>query len=106
MKLSQLAEQQIKKAELNGSFDNLKGVGKPLPHAGDRDIGAAAGFRIMAEAGAVPEEITLRKAVSAQAKILRETTDPDARKEEMARLADLQMRLAIAEDARRKFLSD
>ncbi len=103
MKFSDLAERQIRKAQAEGQFDTLAGAGKPLPAAGDGDAAEAAGFRIMAEAGALPLEIELRKAVALQMTLLQATTDPDARKVEMARLADLQLRLAIQQEARRKF---
>jgi hypothetical protein len=66
--------------------------------------GEAVGFRIMAEAGVLPEEIVLKKQVIAQAAHLATLTDPDARKAAMAELARLQMRQAMAEEARRAFL--
>ncbi len=103
MKIHKRAEEQIKRAQLKGELDNLKGAGKPLPARGDGDLAEAAGFRIMAEAGAVPEEIRLRNEVEAQLKRLQSITDPDQRKTEMSILADLQMRLGIQEEARRKF---
>ncbi len=102
MKTSKLAEQQIRKAQAEGKLDNLKGAGKPLKRESG-DTADAAGYRIMAEAGALPEEIQLRKAVEAQLAHLQTLTDPAERKTAMAKLADLQMRLSIAEEARRKF---
>lgn len=105
MKFSTLAERQILKAQAEGQFENLKGAGKPLKSGGAGHFVEEAGFRIMAEAGAIPEEVHLRKAIEAQTRVLRETTDPTARKEEMSKLADLQMRLAIQEEARRKYFS-
>jgi hypothetical protein len=102
MKTSKLAEQQIRKARAEGQLDNLKGAGKPLKRESG-DTADAAGYRIMAEAGVVPEEIRLRKAVDAQLAHLQTLTDPDERKAAMAELADLQMRLSIAQEARRKF---
>ncbi len=105
MKWTQLSERQILKAQAEGQLDHLKGVCKALPPAGDGDAAESAGFRIMAEAGALPREIELRKAVAAQAKVLAATTDPADRKREMAHLARLQLDLAIEEEARRKFYS-
>ena len=58
----------------------------------------------MAEAGVVPEEITLKKQIAAQKAHLATVHEPKARKAEMKILADLEMRLAIAEEARRKFI--
>ncbi len=105
--LSRLAERQIQKARLKGQLDHLSGEGKPLPERpGDAFIspGDAVGFRIMAEAGVLPEEITLKKQVAAQRAHLATLTDELARKAAMAELARLEMRQAIAEEARRKFL--
>jgi len=105
--LSRLAERQIQKARLNGQLQGLEGEGKPLPdRPGDAFIspGDAVGFRIMAEAGVLPEEIILKKQVIAQRAHLATLMDTAARKAVMAKLADLEMRQAIAEESRRKFL--
>ena len=105
--LSRLAERQIQKARLKGQLQGLEGEGKPLPdRPGDAFVspGDAIGFRIMAEAGGLPEEITLKKQVIAQRAALATLTDESDRKAAMARLAELEMRLAIAEESRRKFL--
>ena len=105
--LSQLAERQIQKTRLKGELQGLEGEGKPLPdRPGDAFVspGDAVGFRMMAEAGVLPEEIALKKAVLAQRARLAALTDADQRKAAMAELAQLEMRQAIAEEARRKFL--
>ncbi|KMW58398.1 hypothetical protein AIOL_003371 [Candidatus Rhodobacter oscarellae] len=102
----QLTEAQIKKAEAEGKLSGLAGEGEPLPYRpGDAyiDPGDAVGHRIMAEAGALPEEITLKKQVAA-AKDAYATASEADRKAAMARLADLELKLAIAQEARRKFL--
>ena len=107
--LSRLAERQILKTKLQGGLQGLAGEGKPLPdRPGDAFVSAgdAVGFRIMAQAGVLPEEITLKKQVAAQAAHLATLTDPAAQKEAMAKLADLQMRQSMAEEARRRFLRD
>ena len=102
-----LTERQIAKARANGELSGLKGEGAPLPdRPGDAFIspGDAVGFRIMAEAGVLPEEIILKKAAAAVRLTLASLTGADARKTLMADLADLEMRQAIAEEARRTFL--
>lgn len=106
-RLNALIERQIQKARLEGKLSGLEGEGKPLPERpGDAFVGAAeaAGFRIMAEAGVVPEEISLKKQAEVQRVHLATLSDPDARKAAMAELARLEMRRAIAEEARRKFM--
>ena len=105
--LSRLAERQIQKARLKGQLQGFEGEGKPLPdRPGDAHVspGDAIGFRIMAEAGVLPEEIELKKQVAAQRAHLASLTDAAERKAAMAVLAQLEMRQAIAEEARRKFL--
>ena len=105
--LSRLAERQIQKARLKGQLQGLKGEGKPLPdRPGDAFVspGDAVGFRIMAEAGVLPEEITLKKKVLVQRAHLATLTDEAERKAAMAELARLEMLQAIAEEARRTFL--
>ncbi|MGH1445758.1 MAG: DnaJ family domain-containing protein [Cognatishimia sp.] len=103
MTFSKLSEYQIRKAEAEGQFDDLKGAGKPLGRADDGDFAENVGFRIMAEAGALPKEVELKLEEEAQLKVLAGTTGAAARKEEMRKLADVQMRRAIQEEARRKY---
>ena len=102
-----LIERQIRKAEAEGKLSGLAGEGKPLPdRPGDALIDAAdaAGFRIMAEAGALPEEIRLKAQLDEARAAWAAETDEAKRKPLMARVADLQMRYEIAREARRKFL--
>lgn len=104
---SRLAEAQIRKAEAEGQLRGLAGEGKPLPmRPGDAlvDAGDAVGFRIMAEAGALPKEIALKAALDAARADWQAAGDPAEKKRLMARIADLQLRHEIARDARRKFL--
>ncbi len=104
MKLFNFAEQQIRKAQAEGQFDNLKGAGKPLNVKTGGDPTVTLGYQIMADAHVVPKEIELKKAVQAQAQKLLTITDPDDYKREMKIFADLQMQLGIQEDARRKYM--
>ncbi|SOC21519.1 transposase IS116/IS110/IS902 family protein [Rhodobacter sp. JA431] len=68
-----------------------------------RHFAAWLGFRIMAKAGALPREIQLRKAVKEQTRILAAAPDDEGRKQAMKKLADLQLRLDIEQEARRRF---
>ena len=66
--LNRLAERRMQAARLKGQLQGLAGEGKPLPdRTGDAFItpGEAVGFRIMAEAGVLPEEIILKKQAAA-----------------------------------------
>ena len=106
MKFAFLSEYQIRKAEREGQLENLKGEGKPLPRAAGGDFSENVGFRIMAEAGALPKEVELKREEDAQLKMLQATTNPALRKAEMKKLADIQLRRTIQEEARRKYYSE
>ena len=102
-----LSERQILKAIAEGKLKNLEGEGKPLPDRPEEsvtDAATLAGVRIMAEAGAMPEEFQIKKRVAEIRERLAKETDPARRKPIMAELADAMLRLDIAHEARRKFL--
>ncbi|WP_299847036.1 DUF1992 domain-containing protein [uncultured Roseovarius sp.] len=104
-----LIERQIQKARLEGRLDGLEGEGKPLPeHPEEAYVSTAdaAGFRVMAEAGVVPEEIQIKKLITAQREYLASLTDEAARKTAMAELAKLEMRYGIATEARKRFMKE
>ncbi|WP_170604756.1 DUF1992 domain-containing protein [Ruegeria arenilitoris] len=105
--LGKLVERQIKKAQAEGQLKGLEGEGKPLPDRSPEalsDPAIAAGHRIMAQAGVLPEEFEIKKELDAARKVYPKITDPDARKTAMAKIADLEMRYHLARDARRAFL--
>ena len=88
---------------LNAQADSLKARATPEPP----EYGGAAvgyGYRIMAEAGALPEEVGLKAQLDAARVDWQRASDPDDKKRLMGRIADLQMRYEIARDARRKFM--
>jgi hypothetical protein len=102
-----LAERQMQKALAERKLSGLEGEGKPLPdrpEAAYVDAGEAVGYRIMHEHGALPEEITLRKAVEAAKAEYAKAGTPDEKRAAMARIAELQMKLSIASEARKKFM--
>ena len=103
MRLSKIAEQRILAAAAEGKLTNLKGAGKPLPRRGDGDNADAVGFRMLAEAGALPEEMRLKKELVEASRILAAAEGDTARRAASSTVADLEMRLAIQEEARRRF---
>jgi len=105
--LERLAERRMLLALAKGELSGLEGEGKPLPdRTGDAFVsaGEAVAFRMMAEAGALPEEIILKKAADAQRAVLAGLTDPEERKAAMAALAEIEMRREMAIEARRRFM--
>jgi hypothetical protein len=106
-RLRHLIERQILKALAEGKLQGLEGEGKPLPYRpGDAlvDAAEAAGYRMMAEAGALPEEFRLKAELDAARKLYAEREDEAEKRQLMALIADLQMRYEIAREARRKFM--
>lgn len=106
-KYRELTEVQIRKAQAEGQFDDLPGAGQPLPAHPEEamiDPMEAVGHRIMAEAGALPEEIALKKALDAAREDWRHAADAAEKKRLMARIAELQMKHEIAREARKTFL--
>ena len=99
--LSSLIDQIVQNAERRGDFDNLPGAGQPLPHLDDPQN--AVLNRIMKEADAKSPVVILRRQILESSARLAELTDPAARKAEMSRLAELQMKLAIEMEAFRKY---
>ncbi|MEL7182792.1 MAG: DUF1992 domain-containing protein [Pseudomonadota bacterium] len=103
--LRYLAERLIGRAEADGKLTGLEGEGAPLP---PQEGGAfvdpveATGFRIMAREGALPPEVVLKKQAIALRQRLATETAPEARKRVMAELADIEMRLAMRMEARRR----
>lgn len=104
MRFDKLAEYQIQKAKAEGQLEGLKGEGKPLSDQFGADTAEAAGFRIMAEAGVLPREMELKKQAAKLRADLAAATDAAQRKTLLADLGQVEMRLAIEEEARRKYL--
>ncbi len=102
MKFPDLVERQILKANTEGKLTGLAGEGKPIPDRPSEDA-TAVGMRIMAEAGVWAREFELKKLVDEQLAVPRKTNDPEQRKQEMSKLADLQFRLSTEQEARRQF---
>ncbi|MDG3041850.1 DnaJ family domain-containing protein [Roseicyclus marinus] len=105
--LDRLAERRMLKARAEGKLSGLAGEGKPLPEHPEAalvDPGEAIGFRIMAEHGALPEEIQLKKQLAEAKAAYAATTDPSDRRAAMVRIAELDMKLSIATEARKRFM--
>lgn len=98
--LIDLITARIREAEARGEFDNLPGAGKPLPHVDNPEN--AVIDRIIRDAGAVPEYVSLARELSRLRAELAETGDRAARKALMQKIADLEPRAALARDAWRR----
>ncbi|WP_298434397.1 DUF1992 domain-containing protein [uncultured Jannaschia sp.] len=102
-----LVERQIQKALAEGKLRGLDGEGKPLPdRSGEAlsDMASAVAVRIMAEAGALPEEFKIKKLLDSAKQSYRAADGEDGKRVAMALIADLQQRYNIAVEARRRFM--
>lgn len=104
--LERIAERMMLKARAEGKLSALEGEGWPLPDRPMERDATAAGFRIMAQAGVLPEEIVLKKQVAAAQERLAGLPEGPERAALLAEIARLQMRQSIAEEARRRFMRD
>lgn len=105
--LRQLIERQILKAQKEGKLQGLEGEGKPLPdRSGEAylDAGEAVGYRMMAEAGALPEEFKLKAQLDEARKDWQSAKDEAEKKRLMAKIAYLELKYSIATEARKKFM--
>lgn len=61
--LATIAERKIQEAMANGAFSNLPGKGKPLPEEDLSGVPAELrmAYKVLKNAGFVPEEVQLRK---------------------------------------------
>ncbi len=103
----QLVERQIARNRATGGLQGLKGEGEPLPKRPvetDAEVATSTGFRIMAEAGVLPEEFALKKQLDAARKTYAAAKTAQERTEASRQIADLEMRYNIATEARRKFM--
>jgi hypothetical protein len=101
-----LIERQIQTASAQGKLSGLEGEGKPLPDRTGQELvdpGLSAGIRIMAEAGAVPEEFKIKKKLDQARADYASLSDEAERRAAMTRIADLEIRYNMARDARKSF---
>ena len=100
-----IAERKILKAQAEGKLQGLKGEGKPLKSLRESSPLSAAeqvGYGIMAREGAVPEEVALSRRIATAREIFAAAKGTEREQIAMKHLADLQMRLAMLLEARRR----
>ena len=107
--LNPIAERRMLIARAEGKLAHLTGEGRPLarrPGDAPADAGLATGFRLMAEAGALPQEVLLKRDLAAARAAYGDATTEDERHVAMRRIATIELKVAVAEEARRKFMRD
>ncbi|MCB1331000.1 MAG: DUF1992 domain-containing protein [Maritimibacter sp.] len=104
---TRLAERRLLAAVAEGKLSNLPGEGKPLPpHPEEAYIDPleAVGFRIMHEAGYIPEELELGRLLDEAKADWIAAYDDATRDRLMARIAELEMRRNIARETRLQYM--
>ncbi|OIQ31670.1 MAG: hypothetical protein BM562_07435 [Alphaproteobacteria bacterium MedPE-SWcel] len=89
--LIDLINARIAAAEQDGAFDNLDGAGKPLPPCDDPEN--AVMNRILKDAGAVPEVVSLSRELARLRAELRETGDRSQRRRIISDLSMIEARI-------------
>ncbi|WP_299686098.1 DnaJ family domain-containing protein [uncultured Tateyamaria sp.] len=103
-----LVERQIQRALAEGKLDGLTGEGEPLPdRSGEAfaDLATGVAVRMLAEAGALPEEFKIKKLLDAAKNTYTAAQTDIEKRTAMALIADLQQRYNIAVEARRRFMA-
>ena len=91
-----LAEERIREAIERGELDGLRGAGKPLVLDDDALVPPEqrAAYRVLRNAGFVPEELRTRAELRAVQATLDETRDVAERRRALRRLEALRIKLA------------
>lgn len=86
--IAQIAEQKICNAMEQGAFDNLPGMGKPLVLEDLSNIppDLRMAYKILKNAGAMPEELALRKEIDTLWELLDNCSEEKQRLKAIARL--------------------
>ncbi|MDX1811673.1 MAG: DnaJ family domain-containing protein, partial [Gammaproteobacteria bacterium] len=93
--IDRLVEERIRKAQENGEFDNLPGAGKPLKLDDDSMVPKElrAGYRILKNAGYVPQEVQLRKEIHSVEQLIALSADENEKETHKKRYQILLLQL-------------
>jgi len=92
-----IAERKIREAMDRGEFDNLPGKGKPLPPDGLDNLppDMRMAYKILKNAGVIPEEVELRKNISSIQHLIRICHTEEERETLRKKLTISQLRYNI-----------
>lgn len=99
-----IAERKIQEAIENGELDNLPGAGKPLNLETDLHVpeDLRATYRILRQAGVLPEELDLQQAITKLEEMLAAAPSPEEAGQLKAKLAEKRLHYDILMEKRRK----
>ncbi|WP_166244485.1 DnaJ family domain-containing protein [Paenibacillus turpanensis] len=97
-----LAEDRIREAMERGEFDNLPGKGKPLDlddlsHVPEE---LRVGYKLLKNAGVLPEEMQLRKDMVTLTDLIRSCTQQEERNRLQRQLTEKQLRFKMLLESR------
>lgn len=97
-----IAERKIREAIDSGELDNLPGKGKPLANDNLDNVPGElrCAYKILKNAGFVPEEIELKKSIYCLNDLLNTCHDEEERKTIRQKLNQKQMRYSMIMEAR------
>jgi len=103
-----IAERRIQQAIAEGEFDNLPNTGQPIPDDGmdmvPEDLRMA--YKILKNAGIVPEEIELRKGIVHLSELLSACADENERRELRLKINEKMLRYNMIMEARGRKICD
>ncbi|SDJ49785.1 DnaJ family domain-containing protein [Salimicrobium halophilum] len=103
MSLDHIIEEKIKKAVRDGDFDDLPGKGEPLPkdefaHVPDE---LRNSYRVLKNAGMLPEEMQVKKEVVELEELLENITDPEEKNNTEQKLTEKRLRFQMLMEKRK-----
>ncbi len=106
--MADLVESRIQEAIRDGAFEHLSGAGRPLRLDDDSAVPPALrmAFRILKNAGYVPQEVPLLREIAELEALLEDPDELARRSRARARLDLLRARLDAARAERPAWLSD
>lgn len=92
-----IAEQKIRDAEKSGQFESLSGQGKPLP---EDDLAGVPeelrlSYKLLKNAGALPEELQIRKDLVSLSDLLEACRDPEQSAKLKGELSEKRLRYRL-----------
>ncbi|SIS77630.1 DnaJ family domain-containing protein [Salimicrobium salexigens] len=103
MDLAHIVEEKIKKAVDQGDLDDLPGKGRPLPedefaHVPD-DLRNS--YRVLKNAGMLPEEMQIKKEVVELEELLDQIADPEEKERTERKLTEKRIRFQMLMEKRK-----
>ncbi len=97
-----IAERRIEQAIAKGEFDNLSCKGKPIPPDDTVFVPEELrmAYKVLKNAGIVPEEIELRKSIYNLNDLLNSCVDDEERKNIRAKISEKQLRYNMIMESR------